>query len=146
MAYLRLTNVTRNKRFRALNNPSFNYSKSNVLTTLPLPETGETQTNILKIEGVEAKVRVSFLIKNEASDVSEGTHPGGLTGFYDQLNFLIDNFVTETISENHRLELVDGANVRWSRDGVFKDIDIRYESARGELAEVNMEFVIGLVV
>lgn len=146
MAYLRLTNVTRNKKFQARNNPSFNYSKTNIVTTLPLPETSESGTNVLKIEGVEAKVRISFLIKNETSDVSEGTYTGGLTGFYDQLNFLITNFVTETVSEVHRLEIVEGTNVRWSRDGVFKDIDIRYESAKGELAEVNLEFVIGLVV
>ncbi|MEM0478325.1 MAG: hypothetical protein QXN77_08000, partial [Candidatus Caldarchaeum sp.] len=108
MAYLRLTNVTRNKKFKAQNNPSFDYSKSNIVTVLPLPETGETQTNILKIEGVEAKVRVSFMIKNETADVSEGTYAGGLTNFYDQINFLIENFVTETVSEVHRIEIVDG--------------------------------------
>ena len=146
MAYIVLTNVTRNKKFRAWNNPSFSYDKKTPISALILPEIPEQQTNIVKIEGVEAQIRVAFIVKPETIDVSEGTHPGGLTDFFDQLNFLIANFVTETIQENHRLEIIEGGVAKFSRDGVFTDISINWEPGRGYLADVELQFLVGQVL
>jgi hypothetical protein len=146
MAHIVLTNVTTGKKFKAHNNPRFAYDKSTPLSALMLPEVPETQTNIVKIEGVEAKIRLSFIIKQETEDVSLGTRTGGLTDFYDQLNWIIDNFVTPSINENHRVEIIEGATTKFTRDGVFTSINVNWESGRGYIAEIELEFLVGLVL
>lgn len=141
-----MTNVSRNKKFKAkLIERDMQISKENPVSQMPLPELSEAQSYIIKISGVTNKIRFGVYLKDSAEDLSEGTKPGGLYSAFDQVLWILDNFVTETVSEVHRFELVDGTAVKYSRDGVYRSADI--SQVAGEPYYVaKIEFLVGQVL
>lgn len=142
MAIVKLKNVTQNKTFVAKNNVSIVITKSNPVSKLILPETPESDVDIVKIEGVDTKITVRFMIKKESSDVSDGTRVGGLTEFWDIVSWLVDYFVTPYISENHKVEIVEGNTILYQRSGVFTSLTINLNYG-AETADVDVVLEVG---
>lgn len=150
MTRLIMENVTRGKKFWLKNNPSFSYTRENIVTSIAIPEQDEAQTNVVKVDGVEGRVTIMSTLVTEApgTDLSLGTNTPAITTLWQQLDYLT-NFVTASISETHRITLDDGGSppqVLFQRTGVFSKLAVRMEAGRGELASFEAEFYVGTVV
>jgi hypothetical protein len=148
MVYVILENIDQNKKFKVKNNIVFSYMKDNSLTAIPIPELSEEETPIIKVAGTQGRITINFTMLPDTEDLSLGTHFPAVRSVWDQIEYLSKYFVTEKVSERHRL-VVPGVfalgSADWVREGAFTKISVEFRSGVGERAEASIDLIVGLV-
>jgi hypothetical protein len=146
MPHVVLENVTTGKKFKVKNNPTISYVKDNSVTQLPLTELPEESTNLIKVMGVMSKWTISFDLITDIEDLSMGTNTPPIRTIWQQIDYLTSAFVTEKISETHRVTVTDGTTNYLIKQGAFTKVSIDFPAGQGEKARATIELLVGTVV
>ena len=145
MAQVRLYNLTTGKKYKITALESFVIEKKTDATRLNLPELSEEEQDIVKMFGVQMDVDVVFKIVDDGTDKSEGTAASAIVTVWDQIDYLLDNFLTPSMDDNYKIEIFDGATTIWSKEGIVISIVINLRKAETAF-DCNLRFLVGSVI
>jgi hypothetical protein len=155
------------QRFRYLirNIQSLSISLSSPATAMPLPLAGDANNILTKAEGNSCRISVSWIIKDEPTDVilsntyntdggsATGDTPSGLTtkkNADDQVQFLINNntaskagFQSTQVEDKYQIIL---GGVGFSRVGLIESVEVSKSGSTPVTWTANLSFIAGAPV
>ena len=129
------------KKYVFTNVSGVSRSKSSLSDALPMP--GQNQQFVLKVGGVKMNVSISWTIKDEDTDVSDGTADSPIRTVADQIVYIEENFASGSMAFDWDIKLV----IDWlglAFYGVFSDF--RWDVKAGErLARASLSIIVSKV-
>jgi len=134
------------KKYKITAIESLTIEKKTDATRLNLPELTEEEQDIVKLFGVEMDINLTFKVVDDNTDKSEGTNDTEVKTVWEQMDYLLDNFVTKEMDDVFKIEIFNGdSGLPWSREGVITSIV--FVLRKGEVAfDCNLRFMVGAVI
>lgn len=91
------------KKYVFTNIERISFTKASPTSTISFP--GQERQEVIKMEGITISLNLSWKIKEESNDVSEGTNSTPVKTIEEQVIYLLSSFVTSDISLDYEVEV-----------------------------------------
>lgn len=134
------------KKYKITAVESLSIEKKTDATRLALPEMSESEQDIVRMFGVEMDISLTFKIVDDGTDKSETTNDTPVVTVWEQMDYLLENFLTKETDDVFKIEIFDrDGSSAWSREGVITSLTINLR--KGETAfECSLKFAVGNVI
>jgi len=126
---------------------TFGYDINSPASPMPLPEEGQEENILIKVEGNSGAVPLSFLIKDYATNQITGS---GITGdsktVFEQILVVKNQFRPKSIDDAYEIAIVDGGTDKIVWNGTIIKISTRFTSMEPVSARVTISFLEGNVI
>ena len=121
------------------------------LTPMPLPQMPDTEAILIKVDGNQSTLNITWKVRNLAASpftVSAAgdtrTKANAATSALQIIEFFKNDFVPVTVSESYELEMDDG-NSEILMKGTLQKMTFTISGLSPVVWDVNMQFIIGTV-